>query len=62
MFALTRPPVCEKKKSPILKESSPIDALIFWLKREFLFAPQFMTDRIAEDPVMDLCARPVFQF
>jgi hypothetical protein len=43
-----------KKKSPISQESSPIDAWIFWSKREFLFAPRFMTDRTAKDPLIEL--------
>jgi hypothetical protein len=43
-----------KKKSPISKESSPIDASIFWSKRAFLFAPRFMTERTAECPLIEL--------
>ena len=43
-----------EEESADIEGSSPTDASIFSLKGNFSFGPQFMTDRTAEDPFMEL--------
>jgi hypothetical protein len=55
MRTATYPPAGLKNKEIAdIEGSSPIDAWIFWSKRESLSDPQLMTDRTVEDTHIEL--------